>query len=135
MACNNICKLCNRLIISESVTFTDGNLLIDIPADNYGNGCKYCIVVAQTIPTTTTINAPVYITIGGSTTTLYPLTKCNCAQATACAIRTRTRYATVVSTTPTGGTFRLLGNLPCAPSNILQSLPAPTTATAGGETA
>lgn len=132
---NSPCKLCSRLIISDSVTFTGGNLLIDIPAGNYGNGCKYCVVVAQTIPETATINAPVYITIGGDTATLYPLTKRNCAQATACAIRTRTRYAVCVSTTPTGGSFRLMGNLPCAPSNVLRSLPAPAAAPAGGETA
>lgn len=132
---SNPCKLSPRLIISETVTFTGGNLLIDIPAENYDNGCIYYIVVSKNIPEATTINAPVYITIGGDTATLYPLTKRNCAQATACAIRTRTRYTVRVSTTPTGGSFRLLGNLPCAPSNALQSLPAPAPAPAGGETA
>ena len=89
MACKNVCKLCDKLVISSAVTFTGGNLVINLPAWNYGDGCKYCIVVAQTIPATTTINAPVYITIGTGTT-LYPLNKCNCAQATACAMRTRT---------------------------------------------
>lgn len=132
MSCKNICKLCSRLIISDRVTFTGGNLVINIPAGNYGNGCKYCIVVAQSIPPATTINAPVYVTIG-SGATLYPLTKRNCAQATACAIRTRTKYSTCVITTPTGGTFRLMGELPCAPCNALRSLPAPA-ATTGGET-
>ena len=135
MACKNICKLCDRLVISDSVTFSGGNLLIDIPAGTYGNHQKYCIVVAQTIPTDTTINAPVYITIGGNTTNLYPLNKCNCAQATACAIRTRTKYSTVVHTTPSGGSFRLCGNLPCAPSNNLESLPAPAAAAEAGESA
>lgn len=133
MPCQNVCKLCRRLVISDSVTFTGGNLLIDLPAGSYGNGQKYCIVVAQNIPETATINAPVYVTIGGDTATLYPLTKRNCAQATACAIRTRTKYSTRVITTPTGGTFRLLGDLPCAPSNALLTLPVPTAA--GGETA
>lgn len=126
MACNNVCKLCDKLVISSAVTFTSGNLIINIPNGIYGDGCKYCIVVAQTIPATTTINAPVYITIGTSTT-LYPLNKCNCAQATACAIRTRTKYSTVVHTTPTGGSFRLCGNLPCAPNNNLASLPITAT--------
>ncbi len=127
MSCKPVCKLCNKLVISSAVTFTGGNLVINLPAGNYGDGCKYCIIVAQTIPATTTINAPVYITIG-TDTTLYPLTKSNCAQATACSIRTRTKYTTIVHTTPTGGSFRLCGSLPCAPSNNLGSLPAPTTA-------
>lgn len=134
MACKPVCKLCNKLVISSAVTFTGGNLVINLPDGNYGNGCKYCIVVAQTIPAATTINAPVYITIGAGTT-LYPLNKCNCAQATACSIRTRTKYSTIVHTTPTGGSFRLCGKLPCAPSNNLGSLPAPAATAEAGESA
>jgi hypothetical protein len=66
-------------------------------------------VVAQSLPDTTTINAPVVITIGAGTTA-YPLTDCNCAQATAESIHTRTRYATRVATSATGtGTFKYLG--------------------------
>lgn len=60
MACKNTCKLCDRLIISQSITFTGGNLVINLPAGSYNNNCKYCIVLAQAIPTTTTIGAPVY---------------------------------------------------------------------------
>lgn len=121
MACNNVCRLCNRFVISSAVTFTGGNLVINIPAGAYANGEKYCIVVAQTIPSTTTINAPVYVTIGTGTT-LYPVTNKCCAQLTACAIRTRTKYSTVVSTTPTGGAFKLLGRPACAPNNNLTSI-------------
>lgn len=121
MACKNVCKLCNKLIISTAVAFTGGNLVITIPAGAYNECEKYCIVVAQSIPTTTTITAPVYIQIGTGTE-LYPLQKCDCAQATACSIRTRTKYSTCVVTTPTGGSFRLLGNLCCAPNNNLRSI-------------
>lgn len=121
MACNNVCRLCKRFVISSAVTFTGGNLVINIPAGAYANGEKYCIVVAQTIPSTTTINAPVYVTIGTGTT-LYPVTNKCCAQLTACAIRTRTKYSTVVSTTPTGGAFKLLGIPACAPNNNLTSI-------------
>ena len=117
MACKNVCKLCNKLIISTAVAFTGGNLVITIPAGAYNECEKYCIVVAQSIPTTTTITAPVYIQIGTGTV-LYPLQKCDCAQATACSIRTRTKYSTCVVTTPNGGSFRLLGNLCCAPNNL-----------------
>ena len=121
MSCKNICKLCDRLIISQAVAFTGGNLVITIPEGSYRNCEKYCIVIAQAIPDTTTINAPVVIQIGDGTV-LYPLTKCNCAQATACSIRTRTKYSTRVSTTPTGGTFKLLGNPACAPNNNLTAI-------------
>lgn len=58
----------------------------------------------------------------GAGTELYPLTKRNCAQVTACGIRTRTRYSTCVSTSATGGSFRMLGQPCCAPSNNLSSI-------------
>ena len=134
MSCKNVCRLCDRLIISEAVTFDGTNLVINIPAGSYANGCKYCIVVAQTIPAATTINAPVVITIGDGTV-LYPVTNQCCAQLSACAIRTRTRYAMCVSTTATGGSFKLLGRACCAPNNALAAIDgtAPVAA-AGGET-
>ena len=102
MACKPVCRLCDRLVLSQAVAFTGGNLEINLPAGAYKNGEKYCVVVAQAIPDTTTINAPVYFTIGTGTT-LYPMTKRNCAQVTACGIRTRTKYSLCVVTTPTGG--------------------------------
>lgn len=121
MACKPVCHLCDKLIISAGVTFTGGNLIINLPANSFRCGDKACIVVAQAIPATTTINAPVFITIGTGTQ-LYPLTKKDCRQVTACGIRTRTRYSTCVETTPTGGLFRLLGNTCCAPNNNLRSI-------------
>ena len=119
MGCTNTCKICDRLVVSTAVTFTDGNLVITIPAGTYNNNEKYCIVMAQAIPDTATITAPVVIQIGTGTE-LYPLNGCDCAQLTACAIRTRTRYATRVSTNGTSGAFRLLGKACCAPNNNLQ---------------
>ena len=122
MACKNVCKLCDRLIISTAVTFTAGTgLIITIPEGSYQDNCKYCIVVAQTIPAATTITAPVFIQIGAGTE-LYPLNKCDCTQATACSIRTRTKYSTRVETTATGGIFKLLGNIPCSPNNNLTAI-------------
>ena len=118
MVCKPVCKLCPNLVISQAVTFTGGNLVINLPAGSYENGHKNCIVVAQTIPTTATIGTPVVITIGAGTA-LYPLTNRCCAQVTACGIRTRTRYATIVSTSATGGTFKMLGNAcPCPTNNL-----------------
>lgn len=122
MTCGNVCRICDRLIISTAVAFTAGTgLVITIPEGSYGDGCKYCIVVAQTIPADTTITAPVFIQIGTGTE-LYPLNKCDCSQLTACGIRTRTKYATRVATTPTGGAFKLLGRASCTPNNNLSAI-------------
>lgn len=131
--CKSVCRLCDRLIISESVTFDGTNLVINIPAGGYMDGSKYCIVVAQTIPVTTTIGAPVVITIGTGTEE-YPLTNRCCSQVTACAIRTRTKYSVKVSTDATGGAFRMLGNPCCSPSNALTAIDgtAPEAAAEGG---
>jgi hypothetical protein len=127
MSCPTHKRLCDKLVISDSVTFTGGNLVIDLPSASYNNGQKYCIVVAQTIPATTTIDAPVVITIGGDATTTYPLVNCDCSQVVACAINTRTRYSTCVRTTTTGGSFKLLGKVPCSRcADNLLSIPAPT---------
>lgn len=121
------CKLCDKIIISTSVTVAtiDGTdtLVIDIPAATYMNCYRYNIVIAQSIPTTATIGMPVAISIGGDTTTVYPLTSCDCTQVTACAIRTRTKYPVMVITNSTSGVFRVLTNLSCAPNNNLASLP------------
>ena len=115
------CKLCDRLVISQAVTFTGGNVAVNLPAGSYGSGCRYCIVIAQAIPDTATIPAPVVITIGTGTEQ-YPLTNRCCAPVTACGIRTRTRYAAVVSTSGTGGAFRLLGRTCPAPDNARASI-------------
>lgn len=131
MSCKPVCKLCDKIRISQNVTFTGGNLIINLPAGNYGNNCKFCIVVAQAIPATTTINAPVFISIGTGTQ-LYPLTNRCCAQVTACAIRTRIRYSTVLTTNATTGTFKLLGNTCPCPTNNLRSINGTEPATAGG---
>lgn len=131
--CKPTCSLCKNLYISSSVTFTGGNLVINIPQTSILNGSKVCLVIAQAIPTTTTINAPVFISIGTGTQ-LYPLTNRCCAQVTACAIRTRTRYSAVLTTSATTGTFKLLGNTCPCPTNNLRSIngTAPATAPASG---
>lgn len=132
MACKNVCRLCDRLVISQAVTFADGTLTVNIPAGSYGDGCKYCIVIAQAIPAETTITAPVVITIGTGTEE-YPLTGCDCAQVVAASLRTRTRYATRVATSATGGTFKLLGKPCCAPNNALAAIDGTAPAAAGGD--
>lgn len=134
MACKTICRLCDKLVISQAVNYSAvSGLIINIPAGSYTNGQKVCLVIAQNIPAAATINAPVSITIGTGTQ-LYPLNRADCTQATACNLRTRTRYSTRISTTSTGGAFKLLGRPCCAPSNALASIDgtAPTTNEGGG---
>lgn len=115
--CKSVCTLCPRLVISQTVTFTGGNLIVNLPADSFRDCDRVCIVVAQSKPATTTILAPVYVTIGTGTQ-LYPVVKRNCRQLTACELATRTKYSACVETTTTGGIFRLLGNVRCCPTNL-----------------
>lgn len=129
--CGYVQRLCDRLILSQAVTFADGTLTINLPAGSYGDGCRYCIVVAQAIPAATTITAPVVITIGDGTEE-YPLVNRYCAQVTACGIRTRTKYTTVVSTSATGGTFKMLGQPCCAPNNNLTAIDGTAPVAEGG---
>ena len=131
MACKAVCKLCDRLVLSQAVTFAAGVLTINLPAGTYNNGCKYCIVVAQAIPAVTTITAPVEITIGTGTET-YPLLGNCCQQLTACSIRTRTRYATKVVTDAAGGSFRLMGRACCSPNYALAGIDGTAPAAEGG---
>lgn len=125
MACKNICRLCNRLILSTAVdygTTSTATLTITIPAGSYLNGDKYCIVVAQAIPAATTVDAPVQIRIGTGTT-YYTLQRNDGAPITARAIRTRTKYSTIVVTNATTGVFRLLGKIcPCIQSDALPAI-------------
>ena len=127
--CVNNCKLCDKLIISQSITFTNGTLVVNLPQQSFNNNCKYCIVFAQNIPDEATINAPVEFSIGTGTTT-YPFLNCNCSQILASQIRTRRKYKVCVSTSATTGVFKYIGNC-CLPSNsttVAQSIPV-TTAT------
>lgn len=129
--CTCVGKLCDRFVLSQAVTFADGTLTINLPAGSYANGCKYCIVVAQTIPAATTITAPVVITIGDGTEEYPLITRCG-AQVSASGLRTRTRYAVVVSTSATGGTFKMLGNPCCTPDNRLAAIDGTAPVAEGG---
>ena len=127
--CNNSCNECPRKIYSDSVTVvtvdTVATLVIDVPAQSFNNNQRGCIVITQTIPDTATINMPVAISIGGVTTTVYPVVNCNCAPVTACQLRTRRRYPFAVRVSSTTGAFKILRNLSCAPCNNDGVIPAP----------
>lgn len=122
MSCTNVCKLCPNLIISTAVAFdaAANTLNITIPDNGYRRGEKVCIIIAQAIPATTTISALVNIVVGAST---FPLLRCNCSQATACEIRTRTKYSTCVITNSTTGAFKLIGKTYACLPESLDTLP------------
>ena len=130
---NKDCRLCRNIVISTAVTVVtiDGTdtLVIDIPNGFYANNCRVCLIVAQAIPTTATISMPVAISIGGDTTTVYPIVNCDCSQVTACAIRTRTKYGLCISTSATSAVFKTIKKLPCYPQETLAVIPTATTAT------
>lgn len=121
MSCKNTCRICRNLVISQSISFTGGNLVVNLPAGSYEDGRKICVILAQAIPSTTTVNAPVVFTIGTGTQ-LYPLVNRCCRPVTACGVRTRTKYSVCVETTATGATFKMLGNPCCQPNNNLRSV-------------
>ena len=129
---NQNCRLCPNIVISTAVTLVtiDGvdTLVIDIPTGFYPDCRRVCLVVAQTIPTTTPITAPVAISIGGDTTTVYPIVNCDCTQVTACAIRTRTKYGLRINTTATSAVFKTLKKLTCYPTDTLSVIPVATAA-------
>lgn len=129
--CKPICKLCDKIRISTAVNVVGGNVVINLPAGAYNDGCKYCVIVAQNIPATAPVGANVLFTIGTGTVQ-YPLLNRCCRPVTVCSIRSRTKYSVTVETTPTSGIFRLLGNTCCNPCNNLLSIngTAPVTTTA-----
>lgn len=138
MECVRNCKLCPKFILSQGVTFEDDTLIVNLPANSYGNCQKYCIVVAQSIPAETIINAPVVFTIGDDDTQ-YPFVNQDCTPIYASQLRTRTLYPTRVNTAVDSGVFKYIGKC-CLPSNAtttIQSIPVPTAeaaSTTTGET-
>ena len=129
--CIQDCRLCNKFILSQAITYNAGvnQLIVDLPAGNYGNCAKYCIVLAQSIPTDTTINAQVVFTIGGDATVGYPFLNRDCTPILASQVRTRRLYSTRVNTGIGTGVFKYIGNcpLPCKAGTTLASIPTTTT--------
>lgn len=131
MECNAIKKMCRNFVVSTGVTFTDGNLVINLPAGNYGDDCRYQILVGQELPAETTINSPVVITIGDDTTTTYPLVNCDCTPVYACLMGSHYCYSVRVQTNIASGVFKLTGKMPYSCYiKVANSLPVPATTTA-----
>ncbi len=122
--CIQNCRLCDKLILSQTITFDGTSLIVNLPAGSYGNCCKYCIVLAQAIPEETTINAPVVFTIGTGTTE-YPFLNCDCTPIYASQVRTRRLYSTRVNTAVETGVFKYIGKckLPSNATTVATGLP------------
>lgn len=116
-----VCRECSRRIYSDGITFTGGNLVINVGADSYRDCEKYCLIITDDIPAETTREAPVFITIGGGAE-LYPFNDCNGIQLTQESIFSRTRYAVRVATNATSGSFNLLGHGFCYPRTQLPAI-------------
>lgn len=130
--CIKNCKLCNSLVISTAVTFAGGTLTVDLPAGSYNDNQKYCIVIAQTIPDTATINAPVVFTIGGVADPTYPFVNQCSEPILASQLRTRRLYPTRVNTSVTTGVFRYVGNCDLPQTDVNNAPSLPITPAVGG---
>lgn len=136
--CIRNCKLCPKLILSTAINFdaTTNEVIVGLPANSYGNCQKYCIVLAQSIPTSATINSTVVFTIG-TNPTRYPFVNKCCVPIYASQIRTRTVYPTRVNTDINSGVFKYIGER-CLPSNattVVNSIPAETEVAPATQTA
>lgn len=131
--CIRNCRLCDKLILSTAINFdADTNeVIVALPTNAYGNCQKYCIVLAQAIPTSATINSTVVFTIGNNPTRFPFVNKC-CVPIYASQIRTRTIYPTRVNTAVNSGVFKYIGErcLPSSATTVVNSIPVETAAVA-----
>ena len=125
-------KICNRAIFSKSITLVTVNgvdtLVIDIPTGSYANCGRYCLFITQDIPAANW-NVPVAISIGGVTTTVFPLVGCNCAQVIVKQLDTGVIYPVRVNTNG-AGSFKVLDGMRCCPTTSPAFLSTPTAAPA-----
>lgn len=128
--CIRNCRLCDKLILSTAINFdaATNQVIVALPANAYGNCQKYCIVLAQSIPTSATINSTVVFTIGNNPTR-FPFVNKDCTPIYASQIRTRRIYTTRVNTAVNTGVFKYIGNccLPSAAITVNNSIPVATT--------
>lgn len=120
--CIQNCRLCDKLILSTAINFDSENnqVVVALPENSYGNCQKYCIVLAQNIPTSATINSQVVFSIG-SNATRYAFVNKDCTPIFASQIRTRRIYPTRVNTAVNTGVFKYIGSC-CLPSNAITTI-------------
>ena len=80
MNCNLLascrCNRCRHLITVTTATITGGKLVLNVqPSQSFSNNENVCLLIATTLPRSTT-PIPVVITIGSSTTQIPLRNKC-----------------------------------------------------------
>lgn len=90
------CGACTHFVKTNSVTLTDGVLILNIPQNTYSNHEKVCICIAQSIPDVTSTDT-VAITLGTATSQYIMRTKCG-NNVHADQLRSRKVYHTFVAT-------------------------------------
>lgn len=90
------CGACTHFVKTNSVTLTDGVLILNIPQNTYSNHEKVCICIAQSIPDVTSVDI-VAITLGTATPQYIMRTKCG-NNVHADQLRSRKVYHTFVAT-------------------------------------
>lgn len=90
------CGACTHFVKTNSVTLTDGVLILNIPQNTYSNHEKVCICIAQSIPDVTFADT-VAITLGTATPQYIMRTKCG-NNVHADQLRSRKVYHTFVAT-------------------------------------
>ena len=124
-------KMCEHFVVTTTVTFADGTLTLTLPDTiTYENREIYCSVVGQNIPDTTTLTAPVVAVVGTGTVEFPLVTRCG-TPVVAKQLSTRYKYKTIVTTSATGGTIRVLCDLPDVDSTTLNALNDATAAEGG----
>lgn len=130
MECIRNCRLCDKLILSTAINYDSATnqVIVALPANAYANCQKYCIVLAQSLPTAARINAQVVFSVGNNPTR-YPFVNCDCTPIYASQIRTRRVYNTRVNTAVNAGVFKYIGKccLPSSAITVSNSLPTGTT--------
>lgn len=125
MECIRNCKLCNKLVLSTAINYdaVTNSVIVALPDGVFENCQRYCIVLAQAIPTAATINSQVVFTVG-TNPIRYPFVDRCCTPIYATQIRTRRIYPVKVNTSVNAGVFKYIGN--CLPSTnraVSNSLP------------
>lgn len=90
------CGACTHFVKTNSVTLTDGVLILNIPQKTYSNHEKVCICIVQSIPDVTSTDT-VAITLGTATPQYIMRTKCG-NNVHADQLRSRKVYHTFVAT-------------------------------------
>ena len=127
--CIKCCSLCKKLILSTAINYdsTANQVIVALPANAYENCQKYCIILAQGIPTTARIDSQVVFTVGNNPTR-FPFVNCNCTPIYASQLKTRRVYSTRVNTAVGTGVFKYIGKCPLPSNAITVSTSIPTEA-------